>query len=70
MKFALNHHYRFENPFVPYFAGMLQALSVFTIEFVNFIVILTSSTYLEVVMNFTALSIISEFDDAFYLAIG
>ena len=32
--------------------------------------ILTSETYLDVVMNFMALAVISEFDDAFYGALG
>lgn len=40
------------------------------IESVNFIVILTSASYLDVVMNFMALAVISEFDDAFYEALG
>lgn len=70
MKFALNHYYRFENPWMAYLAGFLQAVSIFVIEIVNFFVILTSQSYLEVVMNFMALAIISEFDNAFYISLG
>jgi hypothetical protein len=37
---------------------------------VNFFNILTSTNYLDVVMNFMTLAIISEFDNAFYSALG
>ena len=40
------------------------------IEIINFIVILTSTTYLDVVMNFMALAVIAEFDDKFFDALG
>ena len=70
MKFAMNHYYRFDRPDVAFLAGLLQAVSIFVIEFVNFIVIMTSSTFLDVVMNFLALAVIAEFDDAFFGALG
>ena len=70
MKFTLNHYYRFDNPWVAYLAGFLQSVSIFVIEIVNFLVILTSASYLEVVMNFMALAVISEFDDAFFESLG
>jgi hypothetical protein len=70
MKLAINHHYRFENPKIAFLAGFLQASAIFAIELVNFIVILSSTTYLDVVMNFIQLAIIAEFDDRFYIAIG
>ena len=41
-----------------------------TLQFVNFITILTGTTILEVVMNFMALAIIADFDDFFYNALG
>lgn len=70
MKFALNHAYRFDNPWISFLAGFLQASSIAVIEFVNLIVILTAKTYLDVVMNFMALAVIAEFDDAFFTALG
>ena len=70
MKFALNHYYRFDRVFVAWSAGFMQAVSIFVIEIVNFIVILQASTYLEIVMNFMALAIIAEFDNAFFSALG
>lgn len=70
MKFAINHYYRFDNAWIAFVAGFLQATSVMTIEFVNFIVILTTETNIEVVMNFMACAVIAEFDNAFYSALG
>ena len=70
MKFTINHYYRFDNWKTAFLAGFLQATSILVIEFVNFIVIMTSSSFLTVVMNFMALAIISEFDNAFYAGLG
>lgn len=70
MKFVLSHSYRFESPFIAFLAGFMQATSIIGIEVVNFFIILTSATFLEVVMNFMALAIISEFDNAFYDSLG
>ena len=70
MKFSINHYYRFEKPWIAFLAGFLQATSIFVVEIVNFIVILTSQSYLDIVMNFMALAVIAEFDDAFYSALG
>lgn len=70
MKFSLNHDYRFNNYVYPFLAGFLQAVSIIVIELVSFVVIMSSATYLDVVMNFLALYVISEFDDIFYIAIG
>ncbi len=36
------------------------------VEFVNFLAVLDQSTFADIVMNFTALVIISEFDDFFF----
>jgi hypothetical protein len=49
---------------------LLQASSIFVIEIISFVVILTSPTYLDVVMNFVALAVIAEFDDKFFDALG
>lgn len=69
MKYALNHVWRFENWKIAYLAGLLQASIIMLIEFVNFLAILTSFTVLDVVMNFLALVVISEFDDFFYCSL-
>jgi hypothetical protein len=69
MKYALNHVWRFEDWKIAYLAGLLQATIIIFIEFVNFLAILTSFTVLDVVMNFLALVVISEFDDFFYCSL-
>jgi hypothetical protein len=43
---------------------------IITVECVNFIAILTSTTVNDVIMNFMALAVISEFDNFFYGALG
>jgi hypothetical protein len=40
------------------------------IEIISFVVILTSTNYLDVVINFMALAVIAEFDDKFYNSLG
>lgn len=70
MKFCINHYYRFDNWKMAFLAGFLQALSIVVIESVNFVVIMTSNSFLSVVMNFMALAVISEFDNAFYSGLG
>lgn len=70
MKLALNHEYRFDNVFIAWLAGFLQAFSIFVIECVNFLVIMQSDNFLNVVMNFMALAVIADFDTFFYGALG
>lgn len=70
MKYVLNHTWRFDNWKIAFWCGFLQASSIFIIELVNFLAIMTSTQVLDVVMNFLALVVISEFDDFFYGALG
>lgn len=63
MKFANNHEYRFLNYRIAWLAGCMQFFMIITVEMVNFIAILNSTTILDVVMNFMALTIIAEFDN-------
>jgi len=70
MKMANNHEYRFENYRICWLAGFMQMTMIITVECVNFVAILTSTTILDVVMNFMALAVISDFDDFFYGALG
>ena len=43
---------------------------IFIVEIVNFISILTSTSMQDIVQDFMALAVISEFDDLFYGALG
>lgn len=70
IKFSLNHGYRFDSPFVAFIVGWAQTVSILWIEIVNFIVILTSISILDTVMNFIALVVIAEFDNAFFSSLG
>ena len=70
MKFAINHHYKFTNYRIAFLAGILQASMIFIVEIVNFFAIMRSTTISDIVMNFMAFAAISEFDDAFYSALG
>lgn len=48
----------------------MQMIMIVTVEMVNFLVILNSTSILDVMMNFMALAIIAEFDDFFFSALG
>ena len=43
MKYVLNHMWRFDNWKIAFWAGFLQASSIFIIEVVNFLAIMTST---------------------------
>lgn len=70
MKFTLNHSYRFDDARIAFLSGFLQTVMIMVVETVNVMAILSASTVLDIVMNFMALAIISEFDDTFYGALG
>lgn len=67
MKFVVNHHYRFDSVFFAWWAGYSQSIISILIEITSILVILQSHSELDVVMNFLALSVISDFDDFFHL---
>ena len=68
MKYAVNHPWKFINYRHAFLAGFLQMIMSVGVEFVNFLAVLDQTTFADMVMNFTALVIISEFDDFFYHA--
>ena len=66
MKYANNHPWKFDSATTAFSMGLLQfCFAVFT-EFISGQVILASSTYLDVVKDFTALFVINEFDNYMY----
>ena len=65
MKFANNHWWMFRSWRRAYCIGMMQMGIVFTVETVNLVVLVTNNTIMDIIMNFLALVIISEFDDYF-----
>jgi len=70
MKLVMNHPYRFGIAPLAYVAGLLQVVSTIIIEIVAFIVLLTSTSYIEVILNFMTLQVIAGFDEAFWSAVG
>lgn len=68
MKYAVNHPWKFINYRHAFLAGFLQMIMVVGVEMVNFLAVLDQTTFADMVMNFTALVIISEFDDFFFYA--
>lgn len=69
MKFAQNHPWKFDNYFIAWLSGFLQASMVLYVETVNYIALLTNLSHLDIVMNFLALVVIADFDDFFYGAL-
>ena len=53
-----------------YLVGLSQSLAVIFVETVNLIILLTNHSVLDVIMNFLALVIISEFDDYFFKTVA
>ena len=70
MKFANNHWWKFDNWFAAYFVGLTQVLNVFLVETVNMVIIISNVTILDVIMNFLALVILTEFDNFFFKAVA
>lgn len=69
MKYAMNHPWKFTSWFNAYLIGFTQMLVIFSVEIVNLMVLLTIPSVTEIIMNFLALVIISEFDDYFFTTV-
>ena len=66
MKFAANHPWKFRYWLVAWFYGFFQMNMVVFVEIVNIVVLNTNDTVMDILMNFLALVIISDFDDYFF----
>lgn len=65
IKYSVNHWWKFSNPKLAFLTGFLQVIAMFTISLINFAVIANSDSVLDIAKDFTALSIIADFDDFF-----
>ena len=65
MKYALNHHWKFSNYRLAFLPGFLQFTSMILITVLNYFVIMISGSVLDIAKDFTALTIIGDFDDYF-----
>ena len=65
MKYANNHPWKFKHPELAFLAGFLQAASTTFTGIICYIVIVSSGTVIDLAKDFTALMIISDFDNQF-----
>ena len=69
MKYSANHPWKFDSYHEAYFVGFAQAMIVLSVEMVNLAVLNTNNTIMDILMNFLALVIISDFDDYFFITV-
>ena len=65
MKYAVNHHWKFKFHRTAALAGFMQFSAMFLIAIANYMVIQISESAIDIAKDFTALLIISDFDDIF-----
>jgi len=68
MKYSVNHHWKFISWRTGFIAGLMQVVSTMLLEVVNCVVISTEDNPTEIVMDFMALVVISDFGQFFYSA--
>ena len=66
IKYAINHPYMFHSWFVAYLVGFMQASATIFVEIISVIVICLQQDPMDIVFNFIALSVITQFDDFIY----
>ena len=69
MKYAANHHWKFRSWGQAYWIGLFQVTVLNTCEFVNLVLLTTNHSMLDIIMNFLAIVVITEFDDAFFFIV-
>ena len=67
MKYSVNHWWKFKYHRTAFTTGLLQYSALTSIAIVNYIVVMISGTVIDIAKDFTALLIISDFDDIFAL---
>ena len=63
MKYSLNHYWKFSWPGGAWLAGSIQVFMSMLVVVLNYYIILSNDDVIEIVMNFLALTVISECDD-------
>jgi hypothetical protein len=66
MKYSLNQHYKFSSYWVVFSVYFIRFTIILGIEIANILVIITSNSLGDVVQNFVALTIITQFSEFFY----
>ena len=65
IKYSVNHPWKFSNAKMAFTSGFLQVTAMVLISLINYAVIATSNSVIDVAKDFTALMIIADFDDIF-----
>ena len=68
MKYVLNHPWKFDMFFTAVFSSLCQAIVNLCVTMINYIVIISDNTIMEIVMDFLALYVIAELDDNVFKA--
>jgi hypothetical protein len=66
MKYSLNQHYKFSSYWVVFSVYFFRFIIILGIEIANILVIIASDSLGDVVQNFVALAIITQFSEFFY----
>ena len=69
MKYANNHTWKFRSWGYAYLIGFGQLLMVVSVEFINLILLCENDTVMDIIMDFLALVIISDFDEYYVAAL-
>ena len=69
MKYANNHTWKFKKWRIAYFIGFGQVLMVLSVETINLILLCENDTVMDIIMDFLALVIISDFDEYYVTAL-
>ena len=66
MKYALNHPWKFRRWYVAFLAGLIQFCMAMLQEYISILVILSTTTYIDAVKDFTALNVLNDFNSFFF----
>ena len=69
MKYANNHTWKFKKWKSAYLIGFGQVLMVLSVEIINLILLCENETVMDIIMDFLALVIISDFDEYYVTAL-
>ena len=69
MKYSINHPWKFDNWWSAFMVGFYQFTILVMVEFVSMMVLLLQQSVLDVLMNFLALTVLTEFDDYLFLSL-
>ena len=68
MKYCLNHHWKFQHPYLAFLTSCLQTIMNMFVVILNYWAIQLADNPLDIVMNFLALVVVSEIDDYFFVS--